>query len=156
MMVIVALTLVACGEEEGQRVPMGQDTAESQASGRASWSPELTARVDSANTAYAEERYEDAAAIYRELTQEYSDVGAVWFGLYMAENALGNTEVADSALQRAESIAPGLGQMHQEAESSGMGEMLRAQDSMMDEMPAGHPPLDSASMEDAPPMTGGS
>ncbi len=66
----------------------------------------------------------------------------------MAEHALGNDEAADSALARAEEIAPGLGSMHTEAESSGMGDMLRARDSMMDAMPEGHPPIDSGAMDE--------
>ena len=130
-------------------MPIGQDTTATENRGRASWPAELTARVDSANLAYSEGRYEDAAATYHELSREHADVGAVWFGLYMAEHALGNDAVADSALARAEAIAPGLGGMHQAAESSGMGEMLEARDSMMEMMPQGHPPLDSMPTEDA-------
>lgn len=149
IIIVAALTLTACGEDEGQRVPIGDDTAAVENRGRASWPAELTTQVDSANLAYSEGRYEEAAAIYHELSREYTDVGAVWFGLYMAEHALGNDEVADSALARAEAIAPGLGSMHETAESSGMGDMLRDRDSIMQQMPGGHPPLDSMPTEDA-------
>ncbi len=144
MAVLVVLTLTACTEDEGQRVELGDDTAATE--GRAAWSPELTARVDSANAAYAAEDYETAAEIYGALTEEYADNGTVWFGLYMAENALGNTDAAAAALERAEAINPGLGQMHQDAQTE-------AETGSMPQMPAGHPPMDSADAEDAPPLT---
>jgi tetratricopeptide (TPR) repeat protein len=143
--VLVVLTATACSQEEGQRVPIGE---QSQPDARAEWPAELTTQVDSANLAYANGDYETAAAIYRSLTDEHPDIGTVWFGLYMAEDALGNSEEAAAALEKAESITPGLGQMHDAARSE-------AQNPSMPAMPSGHPPLDSVNPEDAPPLTGG-
>lgn len=145
--VVAVLAVAGCSDEEGRRVPLGQDTAQSE-NRRASWPAELTARVDSANAAIANDEPEVAAEIYRALAQEYPEIGTVWFGLYMAEDALGNTEAAAAALERAEAITPGLGRMHDAA----------ASDSMVGHppmMPMGHPPLDSVSPEDAPPLNGG-
>lgn len=146
--VVAVLAVAACSEEEGRRVPLGQDTAQS-ADRRASWPAELTARVDSANAAIANDEPAVAAEIYRELVQEYPEIGTVWFGLYMAEDALGNTEAAAAALERAEAITPGLGRMHDAAASDSMAGDPPTR------MPAGHPPLDSVSPEDGPPPTGG-
>jgi hypothetical protein len=39
-------------------------------------------------------------------------VAAGWFGLHMAEAARGNQEAADSALNQAEALTPGLGAGH--------------------------------------------
>lgn len=138
---VVVLTLAACTGEEGQRVELGADTAESTQLRRADWPEGLAADVDSANAAYAAGEYAMAAGIYRSLTEQHPEIGTVWFGLYMAENALGNTDAAAAALERAEAANPGLGQMHEAAESA-----------TMPGMPAGHPPLDSVNPEDAPPL----
>lgn len=147
MVVLVALAVAGCGEEEGQRIPLGGDTAQSE-DRRANWPEGLAAQVDSANLEYSNQEYEAAAERYRALTEQYPDISTVWFGLYMAESALGNDEAAAAALEEAESMAPGLGQMHDAAESGAMrGDPHQ--------MPAGHPPLDSADPEDAPPLGGG-
>lgn len=137
--VAVALgALVACdGGEEGRRVELGErpQAEQTQAEGpqgRESWSPELTAAIDSGNTAYADGRYEDAAAIFSAITEENEELGVAWFGLYMAERAAGNDAAADSAMARVERYAPGLAPVHDSAVESGMGDMLR-------QMPEGHP-----------------
>ena len=139
---IAVIALAACGGDEGQRVELGDEPAQAE-NRRANWPDGVAARVDSANLYYSNGEYEAAAEVYRDLTEEYPDISTVWFGLYMAEHALGNEEAATAALERAESMAPGLGRMHESAESSGMGDMLRG------EMPAGHPPLDSMHPQDA-------
>ena len=108
--VVAVLAVAACSEEEGRRVPLGQDTAQS-ADRRASWPAELTARVDSANAAIANDEPAAAAEIYRELAQEYPEIGTVWFGLYMAERALGNEDAAQQALDRAGGLS-GAAPMH--------------------------------------------
>jgi tetratricopeptide (TPR) repeat protein len=153
---MAVIGLVACGEaDEADRIPLGQEQAQREG-GRAQWPAELVALVDSANLAYSQERYEEAAEIYRGLTEEYEDIGTVWFGLYMAENALGNTEAAQAALERAEEQSPGLGRMHEQAESVGVeGMPMPEGHPSVPMMPEGHPPLDSASPEDAPPLGGG-
>ena len=147
MVVLFALAVAGCGEEEAQRIPLGEDAAQSE-DRRANWPEELTAQVDSANLEYSNAQYEAARERYAALTEQYPDISTVWFGLYMAESALGNDEAAAAALEKAESMAPGLGRMHDAAESGAM---------MGDphQMPAGHPPLDSVDPEDAPPLGGG-
>ncbi|MDX1673776.1 MAG: tetratricopeptide repeat protein [Longimicrobiales bacterium] len=136
MVAIAALALAACGGDEGERVELGEEPTQAE-NRRANWPDGVAARVDSANLYYSNGDYEAAAEVYRDLTEEYPEISTVWFGLYMAESALGNEEAAAAALEKAEGMAPGLGQMHEAAESSGMGDMLRG------EMPAGHPSLDS-------------
>lgn len=142
--ILLVVALVGCSEEEGRRVPLGEDTAQSDQR-REAWPEGLAVLVDSANAAYAAERYEEAAEIYRDLAEEHANIGTVWFGLYMAEKAVGNEDAAVTALERAESINPGLGMMHDAAESSGMGDMLREGG-----MPTDHPPLDSVPTGEAP------
>lgn len=150
----LVVTLAACGgDEQAERVELGAEPSseEGRASARANWSPEFTARVDSANAAYAEGDYQTAQRIYADLTEERSDLGVVWFGLYMAENALGNDEAAAEALARAEEMNPGLGRMHEAATDSG-ARVPMIMEGHPPIMPEGHPPMDSGSPEDAAQM----
>ncbi len=138
--------VVACGGEEGERVELGAPQQQERADARANWSPELTARVDDANTAYAAGDYQEAADIFRSITEEQPELGVAWFGLSMAERAMGNEEAAAEALARSEELSPGLGRMHEAATDS----TARAPG-----MPQGHPTMpmgDSAAM---PTTTGG-
>lgn len=149
MAVVAVLALAGCGnDEEGQRVPLGDEPAQSE-DGRAAWPDGLAEQVDSANLEYSTQDYAASAARYRALTEEYPDIGTLWFGLYMAENAQGNTEAAEAALEKAEELAPGLGRMHEAAES---GAMDGGHPPM--QMPEGHPNPDSVNPDDAPPLGG--
>ncbi len=112
---VALVAVAACGGEEAERVELGDPQEEVRAGARESWSPELTARVDSANAAYAAEAYETAREIYTAITEENPELGVAWFGLSMAERALGNEEAAEAALAEAEARNPGLGRMHDAA-----------------------------------------
>lgn len=154
---LAAVGLVACGEEQGERVELGEPAEQTvREDARANWSPELTARIDSANAAYADGDYDTAATMFTGITEENPELGVAWFGLYMAEQARGNTEAAEAALARAEQYAPGLGRMHEAATDTTMKVPMIMEGHP--QVPAGHPPLDSGSQEDAPPLpetTGG-
>lgn len=104
----------ACGGEDAERVNLGGER-DDRPDARASWSPELTAQVDSANAAYAAGDYQDAADRFTAVTQEQPELGVAWFGVYMAESAMGNEDAARAALARAESLNPGLARMHDAA-----------------------------------------
>ena len=145
------LTAAACGgEQEGERRPMGQQpSADMQgempedhpdisgmeggtAGGTAQRAlpPEVTVHLDSGNVAYRAGEYEEARRHFLAAVSEDSTASAGWFGVYMAERALGDDAAADSALQR----AGGLG------EASGMHPSPGA-DADSGEMP--HPPMDA-------------
>jgi tetratricopeptide (TPR) repeat protein len=154
-MIAVALVATAgCGEEPGERVELGEQPQaageQQRPNGRASWPAELAAAVDSGNAAYADERYQESAEIFGRLTGEYPDIGVVYFGLYMAENALGNEEAAQAALAEAEARSPGLGRMHEAATDS-------TAHPPMPGMPMGHPPVAPGDTQQGPPldMSGG-
>lgn len=157
MVALAAVGLVACGGEEGERVEMGgSQQSETRPDARETWSPELTAAIDSANALYAADDYEGAAALFTEITEDNPDLGVAWFGLYMAERARGNDEAADEALAKAEEFSPGLGRMHDAATDS----MQRVPMEMQGHpgMPSGHPPVDSMMPEQgeqSPQPTGG-
>jgi len=67
----------------------------------------LMARLDSANTAFGEGEFDRAAVLYRSLAADAPDESVGWFGLYMAQEKLGKTAAADSALERARELSPG-------------------------------------------------
>lgn len=151
MIAVTLVGLTACGgEEQGERVELGeQQEQEARPTARDNWSPELTAQIDSANAAYAAGEYQTAADVFTTVTDENPELGVAWFGLYMAEKALGNEEEAREALVQAEEFAPGLGLMHQAATDTSRKVPLQMEGHP--QMPAGHPSVDSGPMQ-APPL----
>lgn len=74
---------------------------------RASYPPAVLAQIDSGNAAYTAGRLEDALRHYTAASQAAPEIPSTWFGIYMAQHALGNLAAADSALQMAREAAPG-------------------------------------------------
>lgn len=91
--------------------------------------PTVTVHLDSGNAAYRSGDYESARRHFRAAAREDSSAGAAWFGVYMAERALGNELAADSALQKAGDLGDASG-MHGEPEGSDADTALP------------HPPMD--------------
>jgi tetratricopeptide (TPR) repeat protein len=68
--------------------------------------------LDAGNEAFGQEDYETALAHYRTATEIMPDNAASWFGISMAAQALGMTELADSAMVEAQALAPGASLLH--------------------------------------------
>lgn len=85
---------------------------------RAQLPPEVTAALDSGNAAYSRGDYQQALEAYNEAIRIDDDVPAGWFGVYMAHQALGNTEAADSAMMRAQDLAPGASLIHPDRDTT--------------------------------------
>lgn len=100
----LGVALGGCGPP-GDDQQTGSISAEQAQSARARLSPEVASRLDSGNAAYEEGRYEDAAELYRRVVETNPDVAAGWFGVYMAERALGNEDSARAALERAGAVS---------------------------------------------------
>lgn len=150
--------LAACGgEPEGERVDLGgQEQEAARPDARANWSPELTAQIDSANAAYADDDYDTAAELFTAITEENPELGVAWFGLYMAESARGNDEAAAEAMAKAEEYSPGLGRMHDAATDSSQKVPMMMQGHPEGELPQGHPSMDSmVRMEQEPNQSSG-
>jgi tetratricopeptide (TPR) repeat protein len=116
---LIAVVLVAgavLGGCRQDRMPNDQRTdtvtPRTMEEARAGWPEGLGQLIDDANTAYSEGNYEEAAALYRRASELAPDVTAAWFGIYMAEHAQGNIAAADSAMARAQSLAPGASLIH--------------------------------------------
>ncbi len=74
---------------------------------RESLSEAALAALDLGGEAFRIRDYAGALEHYRRAAELEPDEAAPWFGIYMAQRALGNLEAADSALARARSVAPG-------------------------------------------------
>lgn len=74
--------------------------------------PEVVAQLDSGNAAFRADDPARALIHYRAVTELAPDLGVGWFGVYMAEEALGHAEEAEAALERARSAVPGATLLH--------------------------------------------
>jgi len=79
---------------------------------RGAMSPQAVAQLDSGNAAYRAGNHQEALTHYRRVTELEPDQSPGWFGLHMANLALGNRASADSALERVQSLAPGASLIH--------------------------------------------
>lgn len=100
----------ACGggeqKTDTKRMPLGENPARSQL-------PEgVPALLDSGNAAYRTGDYQRAESFYRRIVDDHPDLAAAWFGIYMAERAMGNQAAADSALSRAGGMSDEASEAH--------------------------------------------
>ena len=73
--------------------------------------PGLAALLDSGTVAYRAGDDEAARRHYRAAADQAPEVASTWFGVYLAESALGNNAAADSALARFRELG-GAADMH--------------------------------------------
>ena len=110
---LTVLSLAACREDAPASDPRTDSvTSEEVRAARSDWPAGVSELVDSANVAYSAQDYDQASALYRRASERAPDVPAVWFGIYMAEHARGNVAAADSAIARAQQLAPGASLIH--------------------------------------------
>ena len=79
---------------------------------RAEMPEALVAHLDSGNAAFRAHDFAGARDEYRAALAIDSTVTAAWFGVFMAERALGNADAAAQALARARDLAPGASLIH--------------------------------------------
>lgn len=111
-----AALLAGCQPPEDQET--GSIDREDVIQTREGLDPELVAALDSGNVAYRAGSYETALRWYQQAVDVDDDVAAGWFGVYMAQLALGNTAAADSAMARAQDLQPGASLIHPEADTT--------------------------------------
>jgi tetratricopeptide (TPR) repeat protein len=104
VLVLLAAALAACQRADDQRTEAIDPQTIRQA--RETLDPRVVTQIDSGNAAYRERRYEASLGFYREAARLDPDAAAAWFGVYMAELALGNAAAAEDALRRARDAAP--------------------------------------------------
>ncbi len=103
---VLALTaVVACRPRDDQRTDTINPEIVRQE--RENLSPALVAQLDSGSAAFREGDHEAALKHYQAATEIDDGVAAAWFGVYMAEHALGNEEEAQKAMDKVREVAPG-------------------------------------------------
>jgi hypothetical protein len=85
---------------------------------RAQWSVEMREHVDGGNAAIRADSFAVARDHFLAATELEPEVAAGWFGLYLAEQGLGNVEASEAALERARSIASGASLIHDDEGSA--------------------------------------
>jgi tetratricopeptide (TPR) repeat protein len=110
---LVVLALVGCRQDRGMGDQRTETmTPQTMEQARANWPAGLAELIDSANAAYSAREYDEAARLYRQSAELAPTVTATWFGIYMAEHARGNIAAADSAMARAQALAPDASLIH--------------------------------------------
>jgi len=112
----MTLLVTACQQPDDQET--GSISREDVQQARERLAPEVAAAIDSGNEAYREKDYQAALEHYQEAAELDEDLAAAWFGIYMAQLSLGNTEAAQEAMDRAQSLAPGANMIHPEEGTS--------------------------------------
>lgn len=100
LLLSIAWALPACGGEETPP-PQRRSLDSEQPAERPGLSPAAAVHVDSGNAAYRAGDYEEARRQFRAAVEAQPESQAAWFGVYMAERALGNEDSAEAALERA-------------------------------------------------------
>lgn len=113
--VVAAIALSAVAAASACR-PADQktDTVDPQqaAQDRENLPQEVVAQIDSANEAFRAGDHQSALDHYTRAKDIKDDVAAAWFGIYMAQNALGNEDAAKEAFAHAQKISPGATLIH--------------------------------------------
>lgn len=102
LVALTAVTLYATSCQQGPPSAAGVAAAPAEDSvHKATAAAPLSALLDSGNAAFRSQEYASARDFYTRAIQLDSTFAAGWFGVYMAEDKLGNAETAAYAMQRA-------------------------------------------------------
>jgi Flp pilus assembly protein TadD len=113
---VLGLVLAGCSPPDDQQTDSLSSEEVRQA--RENLDPAVLEALDQGNAAYRERDYAGALEHFQEAARLDDDVAAAWFGIYMAQLALGNGAAADSAMARAQDLAPGASLIHPERDST--------------------------------------
>lgn len=111
----IALPLLAATLLAGACVPDDQETRTLNPEGqgtRAQLAPEVVEALDSGTQAFRDHRFDDALEFYRSAAELAPEEPGGWFGVSIAQRALGNMEAAESAMVKVRDLAPGATILH--------------------------------------------
>lgn len=109
MLLVVASSTCKPADAPPTEAPQGQEAAPPT---QAPVSPEATAQLDSGSTAFRADDFAGALAHYTKATELAPDLAAAWFGVFMAQEALGNPQGAQEALAKTQKLEPGTDLAH--------------------------------------------
>ncbi len=105
---LVLSGLVACGPTDSGAEAGGSSVSQPS---RDELPPGLAALLDSGTVAYRAGDYEAARGHYMAAADQAPEVASTWFGVYLAESALGNGDAAAEAMERFRELG-GAADMH--------------------------------------------
>jgi tetratricopeptide (TPR) repeat protein len=106
LILVLLLASASCRPEGDQRTDT-MDVQQAVQLERESLPAEVVAQLDSGSAAFKADSFQAALGHYTRATEMAPDLAAGWFGIYMAQQALGNADAAREALDRAQSAEPG-------------------------------------------------
>jgi Flp pilus assembly protein TadD len=109
MLLVVASSTCKPAEAPPAETPQVQEAAPP---AQAVVSPEAAAQLDSGSTAFRADDFAGALAHYTKATELSPDLAAAWFGVFMAQEALGNSQAAREALAKTRTLEPGTDLAH--------------------------------------------
>lgn len=122
----LVLVLPACDREpETDDQATGSVTGEEVRAARSDWSEAANMHVDSANAAYRADDLQGALRHYQAALEAAGDSKTAkvtaYFGIYMVQNALGDSVAAAAAMQEAQKLSPEASLMHGAMPMGGAG-----------------------------------
>ena len=123
---VLVVALPACDRgPEGDDQATGSMTGEEVRAARSDWTEAANVHVDSANAAYRADDYPAALRHYEAALEAAGDSKTAqvtaYFGIYMVQNARGDSAAAAAAMQKAQEISPEASMMHGAMPMGGMG-----------------------------------
>lgn len=109
MLLVVASSTCKPAESPPAEAPQAQEAAPP---AQAAVSPEVAAQLDSGSTAFRADDFAGALTHYTKATELAPDLAAAWFGVFMAQEALGNPQAAQEALAKTQELEPGTDLVH--------------------------------------------
>ena len=80
--------------------------------------PAVAAQLDSGSAAFRADDYAGALAHYTKATELAPELAAAWFGVFMAQDALGDAQAAQEALAKTQALEPGADLSHPKSKDS--------------------------------------
>lgn len=109
MLLVAAASTCGPAEPPQDEAPQVQEAAPPE---QTPISPEAAAQLDSGSTAFRADDFAGALAHYTKATELAPDLAAAWFGVFMAQEALGNAQAAQEALAKTQELEPGTSPLH--------------------------------------------
>ncbi|NJD19814.1 MAG: tetratricopeptide repeat protein [Gemmatimonadetes bacterium] len=110
-LVLLLAAATACKPEEAPQ-PEATQVQEESPPAQLPIPLEVAAQLDSGSAAFRADDFAGALAHYTKATELAPDLAAGWFGVFMAQEALGNPQAAQEALAKTQALEPGTSLVH--------------------------------------------
>lgn len=114
IVLVLALTAVVACQSRSNEQRTDTMNPEQALKQREDMPPAFVAELDSGSTSFRNKDYQGALRHYQAATKINEGIAAGWFGVYMAQHALGNEKAAQEAMDSVQKLAPGATLLHSE------------------------------------------